>query len=73
MLFLGKIEAIKFLILSGASVDAQDADGQTALHKAVENKHSALVNFLMETYPNLNSMKDIRGRCPFDIMLNPKD
>ena len=72
-MFLGKIETIKFLIQSGACVDAQDADGQTALHKAVENKHFDLINFLMEKYPKLNTMKDIKGHCPSDNMSSPKD
>ncbi|KAJ8729439.1 hypothetical protein PYW08_001020 [Mythimna loreyi] len=69
----GKIETIKFLISSGACVDAQDADGQTALHKAVENKHNDLVNYLMKTFPKLNTMKDIRGHCPCDNISSPKD
>lgn len=70
---LGKIETIKFLIQSGACVDTQDADQQTALHKAVENKHIDLVHFLMETYPKLNTMKDIKGHCPSHYMSSPKD
>lgn len=73
MLFLGKIETIKFLINSGACVETQDADGQTALHKAIENEHFDLVNFLMEQYPKLNTLKDIRGHCPSDNVSSSKD
>ncbi|PZC73699.1 hypothetical protein B5X24_HaOG208970 [Helicoverpa armigera] len=69
----GKIETIKFLIHSGACVDVQDTDGQTALHKAVENKHFDLVKFFVETYPKLNTMKDIKGHCPSDYMSYPKE
>lgn len=69
----GKIESIKFLIHSGACVDEQDADGQTILHKAVENKHFDLVNFLMETYPKLNTVRDIKGKCPSDYMSGSKE
>lgn len=64
----GNIETIKFLIYSGAQTDMQDADGQTILHKAVENKHSDLVNYLQQTYPNLSKLKDLKGHYAADYM-----
>lgn len=70
---LGKIETFKFLVHSGARVDMQDTDGKTALHKAVENNHLDLVNFLMETYPKLSTMKDIKGHCATYYMTNLMD
>ncbi|XP_026738474.1 ankyrin repeat domain-containing protein 39 [Trichoplusia ni] len=69
----GKIETIKFLIQSGARVDIQDADRQTILHKAIENKHFDLVNYLVETYPELKAMTDVKGRCATDYMSGPND
>lgn len=60
----GKQATVKFLIESGACIDAQDVDGQTALHKAVENKNHDLTATLLELCPKLAQMKDIKGRLP---------
>ncbi|CAG9784425.1 unnamed protein product [Diatraea saccharalis] len=59
----GKITTVKFLIESGATVDTQDVDGQTILHKAVENKRNELVSFLLNVYPQLSNIKDKKGNC----------
>lgn len=63
-LLTGKVPTVKFLIQSGACVDAQDVDGQTALHKAVANKNYGLTKILLEICPNLAQIKDTKGRIP---------
>lgn len=60
----GKLATVKFLIESGACIDAQDVDGQTALHKAVENKNHELTTILLELCPKLAQIKDTKGRLP---------
>lgn len=55
---------MKFLIDSGATVDAQDVDGKTALHKAVENNKLELVCILLQACPHLRNIKDSKGKCP---------
>lgn len=69
----GNLDTIKYLIQSGACFDKQDADGQTILHKAVENKHFDLVNYLLETYPKLKTIADTKGRHASDYMTNSND
>ncbi|XP_075992286.1 uncharacterized protein LOC142987425 [Anticarsia gemmatalis] len=64
----GKLEALKYLIQSGAQITMQDADGQTVLHKAAENKHQHLVDYLKETCSELISMKDIKGQRASDYI-----
>lgn len=58
----GKLATVKFLLESGACIDAQDIDGQTVLHKAVENKNHELATNLLELCPKLALIKDTNGR-----------
>ncbi|KAL0849199.1 hypothetical protein ABMA28_013537 [Loxostege sticticalis] len=60
----GKAIAVKFLIDSGATVDMQDVDGKTALHKAVENNKFELVKILLDACPQLHHIQDLKGKCP---------
>ncbi|XP_063838739.1 ankyrin repeat domain-containing protein 39 [Ostrinia nubilalis] len=60
----GNTTAVKFLIDSGATVDMQDVDGQTALHKALENNKFELVRILLDACPQLHHINDFKGRRP---------
>lgn len=60
----GKIASVKFLISNGARVDAQDVDGETALHKAVQSKNCDLVTELLQACPKLENIADHKGRLP---------
>lgn len=58
----GKFSSVNFLIQSGACVDLQDIDGQTVLHKAIDNKRFDLVDVLLESCPQLAHLVDNKGR-----------
>lgn len=64
ILSTGKISTIELLISRGATVDAQDVDGETALHKAMWNKNFELTNLLIQACPKLQNITDHKGRLP---------
>lgn len=63
----GKSNTVKFLIDSGAVVDKQDVDGQTALHKAIQNKRLNIVNILTNVCPQISGIKDFKGNLPNEL------
>jgi ankyrin repeat protein len=46
------IEVVEILLKSGAHVDTQDTDGNTALHKAAASSKHAIVKLLLENKAN---------------------
>ncbi|KPI93807.1 Ankyrin repeat domain-containing protein 39 [Papilio xuthus] len=60
----GKITTVQFLIKNGARVDKQDIDGQTALHKAIQNKRYDLIKTLTDACPHINNIRDNKGNLP---------
>lgn len=58
------MSTVNFLIRNGASLDAQDIDGETVLHKAIYNKKSELVEIFLQSCPNLRNISDNKGRIP---------
>lgn len=55
---------VEFLLKNGASVQKQDADGQTALHRAVINGHFDVADTLSSQYPEILSVKDNKNKVP---------
>lgn len=60
----GKILAVELMISRGATLDAQDVDGETALHKAMLNNNLELANILIQACPRLQNISDHKGRLP---------
>ena len=58
--------AIQLLLKAGADINAQSADGQTALHSAAQKGWNTVVRFLVEHGAALNAT-DGRGRTPLDF------
>ena len=54
------------LLRAGSAADAQDSDGQTALHKAAAQQHAAAVAVLLQACPEAARLKDRRGRLPIE-------
>jgi uncharacterized protein len=61
------VEALTLLLKGGADINAFNANGQTALHVAVE-RSDRLVKFLAERGAELD-LKDKDGRTPLDVAL----
>ena len=57
---------LKFLIKSGAKINAKDKDGSTPLHTAVEYNNPEAVKFLIEKGARFD-MKNNNGKAPLDI------
>ncbi len=64
--YQGHENATRLLLENGADPLLQNADGQTALHKAVERKRDSVVNLLLNKCPSLKEIKDDKGKKPFD-------
>lgn len=62
--FSGKYAMCKFLVEKGADVKAVDDDGQTVLHRAVSSGNEALVKYLLDIAPELQTQADLKGRLP---------
>ncbi|CAK1603147.1 unnamed protein product [Parnassius mnemosyne] len=62
----GKATTLKFLIQSGACIDKQDIDGQTVLHKAIQNKRYDLVSILTDVCPSIDTIRDYKGNLATD-------
>lgn len=48
--------------------DIRDADGKTALHRAVENMHTSVAMLLLDYNNDLKFIKDAKERLPIDLI-----
>ncbi|PSN46505.1 Arf-GAP with coiled-coil [Blattella germanica] len=62
----GSVMAVEFLLLNGAKINSQDADGKTPLHLATELGHTAQVCLLLKHRANQH-LKDSDGTEPLAI------
>ncbi|KIZ01268.1 hypothetical protein MNEG_6694 [Monoraphidium neglectum] len=63
---VGSLDVVKLLVAAGADGLTQDADGETALHKAAAEGHAAVAAFLIAAFTGACGLRDRRGRVPRD-------
>ncbi|XP_050097907.1 uncharacterized protein LOC126578918 [Anopheles aquasalis] len=61
-----RVETARLLVNRGVNIDAQDEDGNTALHLAFRGEHWELVAFLIESNANL-SLKNGDGKVACEM------
>lgn len=67
---LGHEQVVKLLLRRGADEFHQDNDGNTALHKAVQNNHQNVIKLLLDSSCNLNRLEGIcnnKGQKAYDL------
>ncbi|KAF6039093.1 hypothetical protein EB796_002600 [Bugula neritina] len=64
--YKGRAGVVELLISHGAEA-IQGADGQTPLHKAVEQTQLQTAKLLVESYPHLKVIRDDKQRQPIDL------
>ena len=62
--YSGSVELIKFLISRGCDVMDADSDGQTAFHIACDQGFINLQTYLLESHPDILTVRNIRGHLP---------
>ena len=63
--FSGSVELVKYLIFRGSDVYDKDNDGWTILHEACKEGKLELVQYLVENYPDMLTIRDKSGQSPF--------
>ncbi len=61
---MGQAETILLLLSKGATIDIEDEVGNTALMKAIKNRHYKIFSFLLSMGANYNTINK-RGMTPF--------
>lgn len=60
---------MEVLIGLGANVDAQDNEGNTALHVATRTRHTAIAQLLLRAGANTELTDEVKRFCSVDIHL----
>lgn len=69
----GLEQVVQTLIEHGADVNAQDAEGKTPVHVAIQNQHSQIISLLL-CHPNIDlNKRDKRGLTPFATALTVRN
>lgn len=64
---------VQCLMEHNADVNAQDAEGKTPIHLAIENQHSVIISLLL-SHPSLNlTIKDRSGHTPFAAAMTTRN
>jgi len=61
------LDAIKLILKAGADPNVRDIHGNTILHWALRQNNSKIVDFLMETFPNLLMQSNNAGQTGLDL------
>ena len=62
----GSIDRVKELLEQGANIDAKDENKNTALHKATQNQHPAIVQLLLDSGAD-SDVRNRDGQTPFSL------
>ena len=63
--FSGSVDLVKYLISRGCDVKDTDSDGWNILHFACNKGKLELVQYLVESYPDMLIVRDKTGKTPF--------
>ena len=63
--FSGSVELVKYLISKGCDVYEKDNKEETVLHHACQEGKLELVQYLVDDYPDMLTMRDKEGQSPF--------
>ena len=63
--FSGSVELVNFLISRGYDVMDKDSNGQTVLHNACDTGNVELVQYLVENYSYMLTIRDKEGQTPY--------
>ena len=67
--FTGRVGVLSQLLRSGAAADVQDADGDTALHKAASQQHADAVGVLQRAMsPEAMVLRNRKGVAARDVL-----
>ncbi|NUN97529.1 MAG: ankyrin repeat domain-containing protein [Candidatus Omnitrophica bacterium] len=64
----GNLPGVKYLVMQGIAVDAQDRQGWTALHYAAGGNHTAIIRFLLENGADI-AKTNSNGQTAYDVSL----
>lgn len=62
----GKKSIVELLLQNGCDILKQDADGRTALHRAIINRHYDIAKMLSTVCPNVSSIRDNKNKLAQD-------
>ena len=63
--FSGSVELVKYLISRGCDVYDKGSSGRTVLHHACSYGKLELVQYLVDNYPDMLTIRDEEGQSPF--------
>lgn len=65
----GQDAIVSLLLQCGGKPELKDADGKTALHRAVEQNHVNTAKILLEANPDLKFIHDTKEKLPLDYAI----
>ncbi len=69
----GHLEAVKFLVSTGISLQTKDIEGHSILHFAVLSRSTDLLNYLIQKSPLLLNQGNFKGETPLHFAATQKD
>ena len=68
--FFGSVELVEYLISKGCDVYEKDNKEETVLHHACQKGKLVLVQYLVENYPDMLTIRNKTGYSPFFVYRN---